>query len=299
MVWRQLGNLDDLSAVLPGSPAGRLQLRAFQRHPPDAAATTQRARGIAGPRPDLPADHPERGMEADGARVAGVADPWRAGLYGRRAVPDPVDHHAADAGVVRPGDAGCVAVPLLRALESGFTSRPPQLSVRRRAKPDAASAGLPLVDAVRRLRGPRKLVRLAGSGAVGCASPRNGGGRFTACRASRPLRSRAVARAADVRLGDAPGDDERDVAGRRGGPVPLGSATEPVPRVVHDHVRQPSVVLAAAVGRPPADLRRRRLHGYEARRRPSASAPGGRVLRRGSRLLHGAARRAGQVEAAS
>ena len=40
--------------------------------------------GLLAPRPDLPADHPERGMEADGARVAGVADPWRAGLYGRR-----------------------------------------------------------------------------------------------------------------------------------------------------------------------------------------------------------------------
>ena len=106
------------------------------------------------------------GLESPALRILGVLV-FTVGV----AVPDPVDHHAADAGVVRPGDAGCVAVPLLRALESGITSRPPQLSVRRRAKPDAASAGLPLVDALRRLRGPRKLVRLAGSGAVGCAGP--------------------------------------------------------------------------------------------------------------------------------
>ena len=121
------------------------------------------------------------------------------------------------------------------------------------------------------------LVRLAGGGTVGCAGPGNGSGGFTASRASRSFRSRTVARAADVWLGDAPGDDERDVAGRRGRPIPLGSATEPLSPVFHHHVRQPSVVLAAAVGRPPADLRCRRIHGDEARRRSPASAPGGRV----------------------
>ena len=105
-------------------------------------------------------------------------------------------------------------------------------------------------------------------------------------------REAALAPPPRVRVGSPPRHHQQVLPGRSGDAAALGVPPRDLSRELHSDVRQPAMVRAALVRKPPRGDARRRVLGSVQEQRPGAALADGRLRRPPARGLHGLPRRA-------